>query len=97
MVKEEINEKELRKKLLKIYEAFLKDPEDELVHRNATNYDREYGILEGDDSIADSTKKAIALLSFLFQYGLHENSSEISKEKIFNKAKKISEKLKKKI
>jgi len=95
MTLSEINEKELKEKLLKIYEAFIKSPKDKSIHMNAIDYDRKYGGLEGYDSISEATKRAIGFLSFFCQYGEYDNNSELSKEKIIGRAKKILKDLKK--
>ena len=97
-----VNEKELKKKLSKVYEAFLKNPKDKIIHKRAINYDRKYGSIgeyNGEYGspviiLSEKTKKAIGFLSFLCQYGVYDDDSELSKEKIFGKAKKILEDLK---
>jgi len=40
MVAEEVNEKELRKELIEIYEGFLKNPEDKIIEKKAIDYDK---------------------------------------------------------
>jgi flagellin-specific chaperone FliS len=94
-MKGDINESKLRKNLVSIYESFIKNPEDTNVHKEAIRYDRAYGSLEGYDSISKEIKGAISMLSFLNQFGSHNDDSELSKEKILGKAKKILEELRK--
>ena len=85
----EVNEEDLRKRLLKIYKAFLENPEDKIVHGNAIDYNRRYGSLEGYTAVSEDIKKAIAGLSVICQYNVHDTSHPaFSNEKLIEIAKK---------
>src|SRR3989344_3248213 len=98
----EINLSKIRKNLIVLYEAFLKNPTNKKVQYIIREYDKEYGGLPSYENL--SVKKivpnelisAISGLSTIYQYGLWDESHKtFSKTQILETARKILEKLKK--
>jgi len=96
---ERVNEKKMRKELIRIYQRFLDESSREEAIDEAIAYDRRYGGLATEHYeryISRDIFDAIGSLSTIYQYGLHDDSHEaFSNEKIISTAKKIIEELRK--
>jgi hypothetical protein len=98
----EINLPKMKKNLIVLYEAFLKNPDDKKVQYIVKEYDKEYGGLPSYEELSikkiipDEIINAINGLSTLYQYGRWDESHEaFSKRKILETAQKILKELKK--
>jgi hypothetical protein len=99
----EFNEKKMRKELIDLYEAFLKNPKSKLVRNVAIKYSNLYGGLSAyndilaQQPIPKDIENALGGLSTIYQYGIWgEYHEAFSDEKIIKDAKKILEELREK-
>lgn len=97
----EINFPKMKKNLITLYEAFLKNPNNEKIREIIKEYDKAYGSLPhyNDNSVKkivpDKILSAINGLSALYQYGMWEENHEVfSDTKILKTAQKILKELK---
>jgi len=99
---EAIDFQKMKKELIKLYEEFLENPEDETTNKKIIAYELQYGGLQKYNDYLKSRpvpkyiETALSGLSTIYQYGLWEDSNEyFSNEKIVSKAKEILIDLKK--
>ncbi|MEA3379214.1 MAG: hypothetical protein U9Q69_06315 [Nanoarchaeota archaeon] len=87
----DIDPQKVKKELIKVFEEFVKDPNDknnlERIHQLWDKYDSSAGYSFFDES----TGKAINFLVYMLQAGKHDYFTE---ERVLNKVKKILENLK---
>ena len=93
----------MRRELIKIYDFFLKNPQDKGVNYLTTKYDAMYGGLTSYNKILvkppvpKDLEQALNGLSTIYQYGMWGPEHNFSNENIVRAAKKILEDLKKEI
>ena len=96
---EKVDEKKMRKELIRIYQKFLNESSREEAINESIAYDRRYGGLASEHYekyVSADILDAIGGLSTIYQYGLYDDSHEaFSNEKILSAAKKILEELQK--
>ena len=93
---------EMRKELIRLYEEFLENPEDEVISKKIIAYELIYGGLSSYNDILKSrpvpidVERALNGLSTIYQYGLWDDSHKaFSNDRIISAAKSVLEDLKK--
>jgi len=98
---ETIDFKKMKEELIELYENFLKTPEDKFIQEKAIKYDKCFGGLQAyndylkSQPVPQEIEMALRGLSAIYQYGLWEDTHDLSNGKIICKSKKILKELKK--
>ena len=97
----ELDVQKMREELIKIYEGFLKNPENKKIQHISTKYDEIYGGLASYNEILvkkvvpEDIKMALDGLSTIYQYGSWGPEHAFSNRKIIKRATEILQSLKK--